>query len=77
MANDALTPIEQQPSGHNGSLRLLRLRAAYLLLSIFVVSVAVDMASTTYETPVGLVAVTAPIGIWLFGVRPQNGSTHG
>jgi len=58
------------------ALQRLRLRAAYVVLGAFVLSIAVDMASSTYESPPGLVALTAVVGVWLFGGRKQNGSHH-
>ena len=64
---------DQRHGKRNGSVRRLRLRAAYLVLSVFTVSIVVDMASSTYESPPGLVALTAVVGVWLFGARSESG----
>jgi len=57
------------------ALQRLRLRAAYVVLGAFVLSITVDMASSTYESPPGLVALSAVVGVWLFGGR-KNGTHH-
>lgn len=56
----------------NGALRKLRLRAAYVVLGVFLLSVIVDMSSLKYETPPGLTALTAVVGVWLFGVKGSH-----